>query len=314
MSGGGRWGPPPLSLFKGWFTPPYDGEQKDFTKPAASRQEGIAMNRFPTRRSAIAATLAGLALALSGCGGGSQAPATSGSDTSLSDVKSKGEIVIATEGTYKPFSFHAEGAGDLTGFDVEIAKAVAEKLGVTARFEETQFDGIFAGLDAKRFDTIANQISINDDRKAKYDFSTPYTVSTGVIVTRADDNSITGFESLKGKTTAQSLTSSFYRLAVDAGANVQAVEGWAQGVTLVRQGRVDAIVNDKLTYLDYAKTNPDAGLKIAAETTEKSESAFVFRKGSTELTAAVDKALAELSADGTLTKISEKYFGADVTK
>jgi cystine transport system substrate-binding protein len=229
-------------------------------------------------------------------------------------VKSKGEIVIATEGTYKPFSFHAEGAGDLTGYDVEIARAVAEKLGVKANFQETQFDGIFAGLDAKRFDTIANQISINAERKAKYDFSKPYTVSTGVIVTKADNSSINSFESLKGKTTAQSLTSNFYKLAVDAGANVQSVEGWAQGVSLVRQGRVDAIVNDKLTYLDYAKTNPDAGLKIAAETTDKSESAFVFRKGSTELTSAVDKALDELRADGTLAKISEKYFGTDVTK
>ncbi|MBT2520976.1 amino acid ABC transporter substrate-binding protein [Arthrobacter sp. ISL-28] len=272
------------------------------------------MNRLSTRRSAIAAALAALALALSGCGGSQTPTATTGSDTSLSDVKSKGEIVIATEGTYKPFSFHAKGAGELTGFDVEIAKAVADKLGVKAKFEETQFDGIFAGLDAKRFDTIANQISINPERKAKYEFSAPYTVSTGVIVTKADNNSITGFESLKGKTTAQSLTSNFYKIAVDAGANVQAVEGWAQGVTLVRQGRVDAIVNDKLTYLDYAKTNPDSGLKIAAESTEKTESAFVFRKGSTELTAAVDKALADLRADGTLAKISEKYFGADVTK
>ncbi|WP_104140467.1 amino acid ABC transporter substrate-binding protein [Arthrobacter sp. ZGTC131] len=276
------------------------------------------MNRVHSRRTAIAATLAGLALALSACGG-SQAPAASSpaagsSDTSLSDVKSKGELVIATEGTYKPFSFHAEGAGELTGFDVEIAKAVAEKIGVKATFQETQFDGIFAGLDAKRFDTIANQISINAERKAKYDFSAPYTVSTGVVVTKADNSSITTFESLKGKTTAQSLTSNFYKLAVDAGANVQSVEGWAQAVTLVRQGRVDAVVNDKLTYLDYAKTTPDAGLKIAAETQEKSESAFVFRKGSTELTAAVDKALTDLRADGTLAKISEKYFGADVTK
>lgn len=271
------------------------------------------MNRVHSRRTAIAATLAGLALALSACGG-SQTPAASSSDTSLSDVKSKGELVIATEGTYKPFSFHAEGAGELTGFDVEIAKAVADKIGVKATFQETQFDGIFAGLDAKRFDTIANQISINAERKAKYDFSAPYTVSPGVVVTKADNSSITSFESLKGKTTAQSLTSNFYKLAVDAGANVQSVEGWAQAVALLRQGRVDAVVNDELTYLDYAKTNPDAGLKIAAETADKSESAFAFRKGSTELTAAVDKALTDLRADGTLAKISEKYFGADVTK
>ena len=271
------------------------------------------MTSLRTRRSVLAATLASVALALSACGGGST-PSQSGGDTSLSDVKSKGELVIATEGTYRPFSFHANGAGELTGYDVEIAKAVAEKLGVKATFQETQFDGIFAGLDAKRFDTIANQISINEDRKAKYDFSSPYTISTGVVVTKSDNSGINSFADLKGKTTAQSLTSNFYKMAVDAGANVQAVEGWAQAATLVQQGRVDATVNDKLTYLDYAKTTPDSGLKVAAEAPDKTESAFVFRKGSTELTKAVDKALADLQADGTLAKISDKYFGADVSK
>lgn len=270
------------------------------------------MNRLHTPRTAIAATLAAVALALAGCGG-AQTPVQSG-DTSLSDVVSKGEMVIATEGTYKPFSFHQDGTGELTGFDVEITEAVTGKLGVAAKFQETQWDGIFAGLEAKRFDVIANQVSINPERTAKYDFSAPYTVSTGVIVTKSDNSSITDFDSLKGKTTAQSLTSNWYKLATDSGATIEAVEGWAQGVALVRQGRVDAIVNDKLTYLDYAKATPDAGLKIAAETTEKSESAFVFRKGSTELQAAVDKALTELRTDGTLAKISDKYFGTDVTK
>ncbi len=169
--------------------------------------------------------------------------------------------------------------GELTGFDVEIAQAVAGKLGVKATFQETQFDGIFAGLESKRFDTIANQISINDERKAKYEFSTPYTISTGVVVTKADNSSINSFADLKGKTTAQSLTSNFYKMAVEAGANVQAVEGWAQSATLVQQGRVDATVNDKLTYLDYAKNTPDSGLKVSAEAPEKTESAMVFRKG-----------------------------------
>ncbi|MCW3767664.1 amino acid ABC transporter substrate-binding protein [Paenarthrobacter ureafaciens] len=270
------------------------------------------MTSLRTRRSVLAATVASVALALSACGGGGSSQ--SGGDTSLSDVTSKGELVIATEGTYRPFSFHADGAGELTGYDVEIAEAVAGKLGVKATFQETQFDGIFAGLDAKRFDTIANQISINDERKAKYEFSTPYTVSTGVVVTKQDTSDINSFADLKGKTTAQSLTSNFYKMAVEAGANVQSVEGWAQAATLVQQGRVDATVNDKLTYLDYAKTTPDSGLKVAAEAPEKTESAFVFRKGSTELTKAVDKALADLQADGTLAKISDKYFGADVTK
>ncbi|HSU70936.1 MAG TPA: amino acid ABC transporter substrate-binding protein [Micrococcaceae bacterium] len=271
------------------------------------------MNR---RRFAAVSLVAALSLALGACsGGGTSSPSSSGGgDTSLSSVKSKGQIVFATEGTYKPFTFHENGSGPLTGYDVEIAKAVADKLGVKAGFQETQFDGIFAGLDAKRFDAIANQISINPERSAKYDFSTPYTVSPSVIVTKANDNSITSFDSLKGKTTAQSLTSNYYKVAQQAGANVQAVEGWAQSVELLRQGRVDAVVNDKLTFLDYAKTNPNSGLKIAAESADKSQNAFAFRKGSTALVQAVDKALADLQSDGTLTKISEKYFGADVSK
>ena len=179
-----------------------------------------------TRLSAIG-LIAAAALALAGCGSGSTTPSgtapAGGPDTSLSDVKSAGELKIGTEGTYKPFSFHADGSGELTGYDVEIIKAIADKLGVKASFQETQFDAIFAGLDAKRFDVVANQVSINDERKAKYEFSAPYTVSTGVVVTKADENSITSFDSLKGKTTAQSLTNNWYKLAQESGANVEAV-------------------------------------------------------------------------------------------
>ncbi|QCB97421.1 amino acid ABC transporter substrate-binding protein [Arthrobacter sp. PAMC25564] len=269
-------------------------------------------------RLSVFGLIAAAALAVAGCGSASTTPASSapaaGTDTSLSDVKSAGVLKIGTEGTYKPFSFHANGSGELTGYDVEIITAVAGKLGVKPSFQETQFDAIFAGLEAKRFDVVANQVSITDERKAKYDFSTPYTVSTGVIVTKADSNSITSFDGLKGKTTAQSLTSNWYKLAQQSGANVEAVEGWAQAITLLKQGRVDATINDKLTYLDYQKTGHDDSIKIAAETTDKSLSAFAFRKGSTSLVEAVNKAVGELQADGTLAKISQKYFDADVSK
>ena len=263
-----------------------------------------------------------LAVTLSACGNTATPSATQSSGDStataggltLQQVKDAGVLKIGTEGTYKPFSFHEGGTGPLTGFDVEIATAVAGKLGVEPQFEETQWDGIFAGLQAGRFDTIFNQVSITPERKDKYLFSTPYTVSTGVIVTKADNTDINSFADLKGKTTAQSLTSNWNQMAKDAGANVQAVEGWAQAITLVKQGRVDATINDKLTYLDSQKTKNDPGIKIAVETTEKSESAAAFRPGSEDLVKAVDTALTDLSADGTLAKISEKYFGADVTK
>jgi len=263
---------------------------------------------------AVAVLLTGCSAAGTGSSGSGAASSSASADDSLAAVQKAGTLIIGTEGTYRPFSFHEGGSGDITGYDVEVIEAVASKLGVTAKFEETQWDGIFAGLEAGRFDVIANQVSITPERKAKYDFSTPYTLSTGVIVVKSDNTSITSFASLAGKITAQSLTSNWYRLAQDSGANIENVEGWAQSVALVEQGRVDATVNDKLTFLDFKQTNGAAGLKIAAETTEQSESAFVFEKGSTALTDAVNTALEELRTDGTLSSLSNKYFGEDVSQ
>ena len=247
-------------------------------------------------------------------GKASSATSASAGAGSLAEVKEAGVLTVGTEGTYKPFTFHENGTGDLTGFDVEIARAVGEKLGVKVQFVETQWDAIFAGLDSGRFDVIANQVSINPDRQAHYDFSTPYTVSPGVVITKKSDDSINSFADLKGKTTAQSLTSNWYELAKANGAKVQPVEGWAQAVTLLKQGRIDATVNDDLTFLDWQKTEQDDSLKIAATSDEVSHNAFAFRKGSDDLVKAVDDALAGLAADGTLAQISQKYFGADVTK
>ncbi|MDQ0728544.1 amino acid ABC transporter substrate-binding protein [Microbacterium sp. W4I20] len=270
-----------------------------------------------SRRLIAVTALVLTAAALTACSGSSAPEESSASGDGGSDfgLVQDGTLTVATEGTYRPFSFHGDnGAGDLTGYDVEIIQAVADKLDLEVKFEETQWDAIFAGLDADRFDVIANQVTINDERTAKYLFSAPYTVSPGVIVVADDDDSISSFADLDGKTTAQSLTSNWNDLATESGAKVEGVEGWAQAVELLRQGRVDATINDKLTFLDYETTNSPTGLKIAAETDEAGEQAFVFTKDKKSLVEAVDAALEELRADGTLAEISDKYFGEDVTE
>ncbi|GAA1807537.1 amino acid ABC transporter substrate-binding protein [Nesterenkonia flava] len=261
------------------------------------------------------------ALALSSCGGDSaptegpdQGPEEQASGLTLEEVQEAGVLTVGTEGTYRPFSYHEGGSGELTGYDVEIIEAVAEKLDVDVEFQETQWDAMFAGLDSARFDVIANQVSITEERQENYLFSEPYTVSNGVIVTLAENNDISSFEDLDGATTAQSLTSNWYELATESGAEVEAVEGWAQAVALLEQGRVDATINDKLTYLDYQATEDNQNIKIAAETEDHSYAAFIFRQGSDSLVDAVDEALAELAEEGTLSEISEKYFGADVSQ
>jgi cystine transport system substrate-binding protein len=243
---------------------------------------------------ALAAALLA-AVSLTGCGGGADA----------------NTLRVGTEGTYSPFSYQGPD-GNLTGYDVEVVQAVGAKLGRQVEFVQTPWDAIFAGLEAERFDLVANQVTINDERKAKYDLSEPYTVSEGVIVTRADNTDITSLADLRGKTTAQSATSNWATVARDAGANVEAVEGFVQAVQLLKDGRVDATVNDSLAVAEYQKVQGDAAVKIAGTTGDTSEQAFAARKDS-GLIADVNRALGELRADGTLKQISDKYFGTDVS-
>lgn len=272
------------------------------------------MTRTRTILGLAAASAAVLALAACSSGdSGSDSGEAGGAGDEYGLVQA-GTLTVATEGTYRPFSYHEDGSGDLVGYDVEVAEAVAEKLGLEITFEETQWDAIFAGLDAGRFDVIGNQVSITPEREEQYLFSEPYTVSRGVIVVNEGDTSISSFDDLEGKTTAQSLTSNWYELATESGANVEAVEGWAQAVALLEQGRVDATVNDELTFLDYLNTTPDAAIEVAAETEDTSLSAFALTQDKESLVEAIDEALAELKDEGVLAEIGEKYFGADVSE
>lgn len=231
----------------------------------------------------------------------------------LAKVKDEGKLVIGTEGTYAPFTFH-DPSGKLTGFDVELAEEVAKRLGVKAEFKETQWDAIFAGLDAKRFDMIANQVGIRPDRQEKYDFSDPYITSAAVLIASKDNDKVKSFEDMKGLNSAQSLTSNYADIAKKNGANIVGVDGFQQAVELLAQKRVDVTVNDKIAFLDYMKQKPDAPIKIVATADDASTSGFMFRKKNDTLVDAVNKALKEMIDDGTYKKISEKWFGVDVLK
>ncbi|QRY64330.1 ABC transporter permease subunit [Gordonia sp. PDNC005] len=232
--------------------------------------------------------------------------------SSSSDSGNSGVIRFGTEGTYSPFSFHDPATGELTGYDVDVAKAVAEKMGKRAEFVEAPWDSLFAALGADRFDVVANQVTITPERESKYSMSIPYAVGEGVIVTRADDTSITSLDDLKGRTSAQSATSNWTGVATKAGARVETVEGFAQAITLLRQGRVDATVNDSLSVYAYLAETGDTTVKIAAKVGERSESAFAAPRGS-PLTTDINKAIEALQADGTLSEISKRYLKTDAS-
>ncbi len=231
----------------------------------------------------------------------------------LDEVKSAGVLKIGTEGTYAPFTYH-DASGALVGFDVEIGQEVAKRLGVKPEFLEGKWDGLIAGLDANRYDAVINQVGITEERKKKYDFSEPYIASKAVLIVRGDDEEIKDFADLKGKKSAQSLTSNFGKLAQASGAELVGTDGFDQSIQLVLTGRADATINDSLSFLDFKKQKPDANVKIAAEKPDADYSGIIIRKGEPELLEAINKALAEIKADGTYEKISQKYFGADVSK
>lgn len=269
------------------------------------------------RKFAFLATSAlALSLTLTACGTSDNK--SSGTDSAaaknvLEQVKAAGTLKIGTEGTYAPFTFHDKD-GKLTGFDIEIANEVTKRLGVKAEYIETQWDGMFAGLDAKRFDMIANEVGIRPDRQEKYDFSDPYIVSKAVLVVNKDNTTIKSFADLKGKKAAQSLTSNLTDIAKKNGAEIVGVEGFNQAIDMLISKRVDGTVNDGLSFLDLVKQKPDLPLKKVDEQADGAKNGLMFRKDSKELVDAVNKALTDIKSDGTYLKISEKYFGADVSK
>lgn len=233
-------------------------------------------------------------------------------DNLYQEIQDKGVITVGTEGTYSPFTFHDE-QDNLTGYDVEVMREVANRLDVEVEFNETQWDSMFAGLNAARFDVVANQVGINEERLETYDFSTPYTYTGAVVVVPADDDSVSSFEDIEGKKSGQSLTSNFQGIAEENGAEIVGVEGLAQAIENMKLGRVEVTVNDKLAVLEYLQTMDDDSVKIAAEHDDASETAFTFRKGNEELVEAFNEALAEMQEDGTLAEISEEWFGEDVS-
>ena len=275
------------------------------------------LNQKISRRDFLAAVAAVSALGLAGCGGTSadagSASASADGDL-LAQISDRGEMVFATEGTWSPWTFHNE-AGELTGFDIEVARAIADKLGVRATFAEGEWDGLLAGLDSGRYDTMANGVSVTPEREEKYDFTEPYAYNRIVVITTADSD-IASMEDLEGKTTANTLGSSYATLAESFGATNTGVDDFNQTIQLLESGRIDATLNDEVVFYDYMNQHPDAALKIAAENDEPTHVAFPLRReAATEsLLAAMNEAIAELREDGTLAELSQEFFGIDITE
>lgn len=275
------------------------------------------MNKQISRRGFLTAVAGAAALGLTGCGGAGDATAGSASeagDDLLAQIQDRGSMVFATEGTWSPWTFHNE-AGDLTGYDIEVARAIAAELGVEAEFAEGEWDGLLAGIDSGRYDTMANGVSVTEEREEKYDFTEPYAYNRIVVITTADSD-IARMDDLAGKTTANTLGSSYAILAESHGATNTGVDDFNQTIQLLESGRIDATLNDEVVFYDYMNQHPEANLKIAAENDEPTHVAFPLRKeaATASLLTAMNDAIVTLRENGTLSELSNEFFGIDITE
>ena len=231
----------------------------------------------------------------------------------LSQIKERGYLTIATEGDWAPYTYHDE-SNALVGYDVEIGQAIAEYLGVEARFNEAPWDSILAGVEAGRFDIACNGVSYTPERAEKYNFSTPYLYTPSVLAVKDDNEQIKTVDDLKGKKTANTISSIYAGIAEEYGAEVAGVDTLADTIQQVIQGRVDATINAKVSIEDYLKEHPDSPIKIVQYLDGDINVFPVQKNESTDtLLAAVNEALQAMRDDGRLAELSMKYFDADLT-
>lgn len=240
---------------------------------------------------------------------------THAAENLLAQVKDKGELRVGLEGTYPPFSFQDE-SGKLTGFEVEFAQQLAQHLGVKAKLQPTKWDGMLASLDSKRIDVVINQVTISDERKKKYDFSTPYTISgVQALTMKAKAGTISKPEDLAGKKVGVGLGSNYEQWLRDnvKGVDIRTYDDDPTKYQDLRSGRLDAILVDRLAALDLVKKTGNT-MAVAGAPFSRLESGVALRKGNDDLLNAVNQAIAAMQKNGSLAKLSEKWFGADVTK
>lgn len=236
-------------------------------------------------------------------------------DDELARIQKDGVLKVGVEGTYPPITYHDED-GELTGFDVEVAKAIGEKLGVEVEFTESEWDSLLAAVDSGRIDTVINAVSITEERQKKYDFTEPYVSLFRNVIVKGDNDTIQSLDDLEGTKVAENITTEYADQLEALGATIVPIDTLQQAFDLVTSGRADFTLLEDIQFGPYIKEHPDADLKIAFTIDNNPEDvdqfAIPFKKDETRLVEAVNEALDELKEDGTLKEISEKYFENDV--
>jgi len=253
---------------------------------------------------------------LAGCG--NDEAQTEEKKTAWDEIQEKGSMTVATSGTLLATSFHNADTDELTGFEVEVVRELGERLNLDIEFTEIGFDEMLTSVNTGQIDIAANDIEITEDRAEEFIFSTPIKHSYGTAVVRKDDLSgIASLEDLPGKKAAGASTSIYMEIAREYGAEEVTYDNATNEVYLrdVSIGRTDVILNDYYLSTFGVAAFPDLNITIHPDIKyAPSEVGLVMNKDNTELADNVNKALEEMLADGTITEISEEFFGgADVS-
>ncbi len=233
----------------------------------------------------------------------------------LATVKARGALKVALEGTYPPFNYKDQKSGELAGYDVDVARLLAGKLGVKVEFVSSEWASILAGLSANKYDVIISQVGINPKRELAFDFTVPYIYSMPQLIVRKNEQaSYKTLADLKGKKLGVGQGSVYEQQAKAVpGIEVRSYAAAPDTMSDLANGRLDAALNDSLmsAYLLKISRLP---IKAGAQVGAVERMGIPFQKGNPLFKQALNKALADAAADGSLKAISLKWFGTDVSK
>ncbi len=232
----------------------------------------------------------------------------------LAQIQERGTIRIGMEGTYPPFNYR-DADGNLVGFEVDFAKALTKHLGVKPDFVLTKWDGMLASLETKRLDVVINQVTITPEREKKYAFTIPYTISGMQIIVRDGTTGIDGPQDLAGKAVGVGLGTNYQQWLQEhvPGADVRTYQDDPSKLQDLRVGRLDAVINDRLM-LGYLLKHSSTPFQAAGQPFARQRMGIALRKGNPKLLAALDDAIRAMKKDGEMARVSEKWFGVDVSQ
>ncbi|QII82355.1 transporter substrate-binding domain-containing protein [Jeotgalibaca arthritidis] len=242
---------------------------------------------------------------------------TSTEKTAWDRIEESGVLKVATSGTLFPSSYHGDD-NELTGYEVEVVKEVADRLGLEVDFMEMGVDGMLTAVQSGQVDAAANGFDITEARLEDYHFSDPYKYSFGGLVVRASDNSgIETMEDWEGKKAAGGATTVYMALAKQLGAEPVTYDNATNDVFFrdVASGRTDFIPNDYYVSNTAVQFYAELGVKMSDLYYNPSQQAIVLSKDDTSVKEKIDPILAELAEEGVLTELSKEFFGGeDVSK